>query len=134
MLLDIMNYNEIFHMSLLTEVTLKLYTGMEDKIIFTKGLCMLVMDEGAGFFDDIQKKQKNHESDLSMLNQLFDGKGDWMTLSQNKEHIVPPDSTAISIGIQEESFCEALVDLGKTLRLDNGFGERFLLTAVKPFK
>ena len=72
-----------------TEGTLKLYTGMEDKIISTKGLCMLVMDEGAGFFDNIQKKQKNHESDLSMLNQLFDGKGDRMALAQNKEHIVP---------------------------------------------
>ena len=107
---------------------------MEDKIISTKGLCMLVTDEGAGFFDDIQKKQKNHESDLSMLNQLFDGKGDRMTLAQNKEHIVPPNSTSISIGVQEESFCEALSDLGKTLWLDNGFGERFLLTAVKPFK
>ena len=129
-----MNYNEIFHMSLLTEVTLKLYTGMEDKIISTKGLCMLVTDKGAGFFDDIQKKQKIHESDLSMLNQLFDGKGDWMILAQNKEHIVPPNSTSISIGIQGESFCEALADLGKMLWLDNGFSERFLLTTVKPFK
>ena len=77
-------------MSLPTEGTLKLYTGMEDKIISTKGLCMLVTDEGVGFFDDIQKKQKNHESDLSMLNQLFDGKGDRMTLVQNKECIVIP--------------------------------------------
>ena len=83
-----MNYNEIFHISLLSEVTLKCYTGMEDKIISTKGLCMLVTDEGVEFFDNIQKKQKNHESDLSMLNQLFDGKGDRMTLSQNKERIV----------------------------------------------
>ena len=107
---------------------------MEDKIISMKGLCMLVTDEGVGFFNDIQKKQKNHESDLLMLNQLFDGKGDRMTLAQDKEHIVPPYSTSISIGIQEESFCEALADLGKTLWLDNGFGERFLLTAVKPFK
>ena len=88
---------------------------MEDKIIATKGLCMLVTDEGAGFFDDIQKKQKNHESDLSMLNRLFDSKGDRMTLVQNKECIVPPNSTSISIGIQEESFYEALSDLGKTL-------------------
>ena len=63
---------------------------MEDKIIATKGYCMLVTDEGAGFFDNIKKKQKNHESDLSMLNQLFDGKGDRMTLAQNKERIVPP--------------------------------------------
>ena len=129
-----MNYNEIFDISLLSEVTLKCYTGMEDKIISTKGLCMLVTDEGAGFFDNIQKKQKNHESDLSMLNQLFDSKGDWMTLAQNKERIVLPNSTSISIGVQEESFCEALADLGKTLWLDNGFGERFLLTAVKSFK
>ena len=129
-----MNYNEIFHISLLSEVNLKCYTGMEDKIISTKGLCMLVTDEGAGFFDDIQKKQKNHESDLSMLNQLINGKGNQMTLAQNKELIVLPNSTSISIGVQEESFCEALVDLGKTLWLDNGFGKRFLLTAVKPFK
>ena len=134
MLLDIMNYNDLFNMSLLTEVTLKLYTGMEDKIISMKGLCMLVTDEGVGFFDDIQKKQKNHESDLSMLNQLFDGKGDQMTLAQNKECIVPSNSTSISISIQEESFCEALADLGKILLLDNGFSKRFLLTAVKPFK
>ena len=62
---------------------------MEDKIIATKGYCMLVTDEGAGFFDDIQKKQKNHESDLSMLNQLFDGKGDRMTLKTRRE-LFPP--------------------------------------------
>ena len=107
---------------------------MEDKIIASKGYCILVTDEGASFFDDIQKKQKNHESDLSMLNQLFDGKGDRMTLAQNKECIVPTNSTSISVGVQEESFCKALAELGKTLWLDNGFGERFLVTAVKPFK
>ena len=107
---------------------------MEDKIIASKGYCMLMMDEGAGFFKDIQKKQKNHESDLSMLNQLFDGKGDRMTLAQNKERIVPPNAMSISIGIQEQSFCKASAELGKTLWLDNGFGERFLVTAVKPFK
>ena len=41
-----------------------------------------------------------------MLNQLFDGKGDRMILAQNKERIVPPNSTSISIGVQEESFCD----------------------------
>ena len=65
-----------------------------------------------------------------MLNQLFDGKGDRMTLAQNKERIEPPNSTSISIGVQEESFCEALSDLGKTLWLDNGFGERLGLGLV----
>ena len=107
---------------------------MEDKIKASKGYCMLVTDEGAGFFKDIQKKQKNHESDLSMLNQIFDGKGDRMTLAQNKERIVPPNAMSISIGIQGESFCEALAELGKMLWLDNGFGERFLVTVIKPFK
>ena len=120
-------------MSLQKGILLNIATGMEDKIISTKGLCMLVTNEGPGFFDDIQKKQKNHESDLSMLNQLFNGKGDRMTLAQNREP-VPANSTSISIGVQEELFCEALSDLGKMLWLDNGFGERFLLTAVKPFK
>ena len=57
-----------------------------------------------------------------------------MTLAQNEERIVPPNSTSIIIGIQEESFCEVLADLDKMLWLDNGFGKRFLLTAVKPFK
>ena len=107
---------------------------MEDKIMASKGYCMLMTDEVAGFFKDIQKKQKNHKSDLSMLNQLFDGKGNRMTMAQNKERIVPPYATSISIGIQEESFCKALAELGKTLWLDNRFGERFLVTAVKPFK
>ena len=45
-------------MSLQKGILLNIPTGMEDKIISTKGLCMLVTDEGAGFFDDIQKKQK----------------------------------------------------------------------------
>ena len=95
---------------------------------------MLVTDEGAGFFEDIQKKQKNHESDLSMPKQLFDGKGDRMTLAQNRERVVPPNSMCISLGVQQESFCNALFSLGKTLWLDNRFGERFIFSAVKPYK
>ena len=107
---------------------------MEDKIESTKGLCIVVTDEGAGFFEDIQKKQKKHESDLSMLNQLFDGKGDTMTLAQGRERIVPANSTCISVAVQQESFCNALYSLGKTIWLDNGFGERFIFSAVKPYK
>ena len=92
---------------------------------------MLVTDKGAGFFEDIQKKQKNHENNLSMLNQLFDGKGDRMTLAQNRERVVPPNSTCISLGVQQESFCNTLFNLGKTLWLDNGFKEWFIFSAVK---
>ena len=33
-------------------------------------------DEGTGFLDDMTKKEVKHESDISLMNQLFDGKGD----------------------------------------------------------
>ena len=36
----------------------------------------MVTDEGTSFLDEISKKEAKHESDLSLLNQLFDGKGD----------------------------------------------------------
>ena len=38
-----------------------------------------------------------------MLNQLFERKGDCMTLVQNKECIVLTNSKSISVGVQEES-------------------------------
>ena len=34
------------------------------------------MDEGTGFFDDLKNKESKHKSDLSLLNQLYDGEGD----------------------------------------------------------
>ena len=72
--------------------------------------------------------------DLSMLNQLFDGKGDKMTLAQNKEHIVPRNSTCMTLSVQQESFIMGLLNLGSTLWKDTGFGERFLVTAATPFR
>ena len=57
--------------------------GIEDKIITTKGYCLVLMDEGCEFFEDLKWKDVKHEGDLSMLNQLFDRKGDKMTLAQN---------------------------------------------------
>ena len=53
---------------------------------------MLVADEGARFFDNIQKKQKNHESDLYLESSI-----QWERRTNDKERIVPPDSTSISI-------------------------------------
>ena len=41
------------------------------------------MDEGTGFFDGLKKKESKHESKLALLNQLYDGEGDKMTLPQN---------------------------------------------------
>ena len=94
----------------------------------------MVTDEGTGFFDDLKKKESKHESDLSLLNQFYDGEGDKTTLAQNKERVVPPNSTCISISLQQEAFIHALNNLGRSLWLDSGFGERFLVSAIRPYR
>ena len=107
--------------------------GIKDKIISTRGYCCVVTDEGTGFFDDSKKQESKHESDLSLLNQLYD-EGDKTTLAQNRERVVPQNSTSISVSLQQEAFITGLTNLDKTLWLDNGFRERFLVMAVKPYK
>ena len=99
------------------------YVGIEDKIISTKGYCCVVTDEGTGFFDDLKKKESKHESDLALLNQLYDGEGDKTTLTQNRERVVPSNATSITVSVQQEAFIHGLNNLGKTLWTDNGFGE-----------
>ena len=105
--------------------------GIEDKII--RGYCCVVTDEGTGFFDDLKKKESKHKSDLSLLNQLYDGEGDKTTLHKIGR-VVPQNSTSISVSLQQEAFITGLTNLGKTLWLDSGFRERFLVMAVKPYK
>lgn len=110
------------------------WSGIEDKLISTDGYGCVVTDEGTAFFGDLKKKETKHESDLSLLNQLFDGKGDKMTLAKNNERAVPNNSTSITVSLQPEAFITALANLGKSLWMDSGFGERFLITAVEPFR
>ena len=94
----------------------------------------MVTDEGIGFFDDLKKKERQHETDLGLLNQLFDGKGDKTTLAKNNERCVPRNATCISVALQQEAFINGITNMGKSLWEDNGFGERFLICAVKPFR
>ena len=69
-----------------------------------------------------------------MLNQLFDRKGDKMTLEQNKEYAVPKNSTCMTISVQREVFTTGLTNLGSTLWKDTGFGERFLISTAQPYR
>ena len=69
-----------------------------------------------------------------MLNQLYDGEGDKTTLAQNRERVVPRNSTSITVSLQPEAYVNGLVNLGTALWLDNGFGERFLITTIKPYR
>ena len=109
-----------------------LLKGIEDKLISTDGYCIMITDEGASFLSDLKRYETKHESYISLLNQLFDGKGDKMTLAKNVERPVPRNATSLSIGVQQKSYCDALYGLTETLWLDNGFGERFIFTAAKP--
>ena len=50
----------------------------------------MVTDKGSRFFDDLKKKESKHESDLSLLNQLYDGKGDKTHLHKIRRDLSPP--------------------------------------------
>ena len=89
--------------------------GLQDKLIATGGYCIMNTDEGTGFLDDMTKKEVKHESDISLMNQLFDGKGDKMSLAKGNEHHVPANSTCISISVQPQPFCKALAKMQRTL-------------------
>ena len=57
-----------------------------------------------------------------------------MTLAKNVERPVLQNSTSISIGVQQKSYCDAIDGLTETLWLDNGFSERFFFTAARPYR
>ena len=94
----------------------------------------MITDEGASFLGDLKRYETKHESYISLLNQLFDGKGDKMTLAKNVDRPVPWNSTSISIGVQQKSYCDTIHGLTETLWLDNGFSERFIFTAARPYR
>ena len=94
----------------------------------------MITDEGTSFLDEISRKESKHESDLSLLNQLFDGKGDKTNLAKGNERKVPQNSTCLCVSVQPIPFCKALGNMKRTLWLENGFGERFLFSAARPYK
>ena len=69
------------------------------------------------------KKDTKHESDLSMLNQFFNGQGIKMTLAKSVERAVPKHSTCMTVILQQEAFLSGLTSLGSTLWKDTSFGE-----------
>ena len=67
----------------------------------------MITDGGTSFLGDL--KCYETKSYISLLNQLFDGKGDKMTLAKNIERPVPRNSTSLSIGVQQKSFCDTIM-------------------------
>ena len=88
----------------------------------TQGYAIVVTDEASSFFQEIKGQDVKHESNIGLLNQLFDGKGDKTSMS------------SMSLGVQPQPFFRALSHIGKTVWSDSGFAERCLFTTIKPYR
>ena len=109
-------------------------SGIEDKLAATDRYGIVVMDEASSFFQEIKGQDVKHESNIRLLNQLFDGEGDKSTFARMRQKFVPPNSTLMTLGIQPQPFFHAIVATGKTVWQDSGFAEWFLFTTVKPYR
>ena len=84
------------------------------------------------FLGDLKHYETKHESYIS-LSYLME-RMTKMTLAKNVERPRPRNSTSLSICVQQKSFCDAIHGLTETLWLDNGFGEWFIFSALKPYR
>ena len=74
------NY-EIVQLSLILIQSL-FHAGIEDKLVATEGYGIVVTDEASAFFQDIKGQDNKNESNIGLMNQLFDGRGDKTLLAQ----------------------------------------------------
>ena len=91
-------------------------------------------DEASAFFQDIKGQDNKNESNIGLMNQLFDGRGDKHSLAQLRQRYVPINSTSMCLGVQPQPLSKALTSIGKTVWMDSGFAERYLFTTVRPFR
>ena len=91
-------------------------------------------DEASAFFQDIKGQDNKNESNIGLMNQLFDGRGDKTSLAQLRQRYVPINSTSMCLGVQPQPFFKALTSIDKTVWMDSGFAERFLFMTVRPFR
>ena len=58
------------------------HKGIEDKLVATEGYGIVVRDEASAFLQDIKGQDNKNESNIGLMNQLFDGRGDKTSLAQ----------------------------------------------------
>ena len=75
----------------------------------------MVTDEASSFFQEIKGQDIKHESNIGLLNQLFDGQGDKSNFMGMRQRFVPPNSTSMTLGVQPQPFFRALVAIGRTV-------------------
>ncbi len=85
------------------------------------------------FLEEIQKKHKNNESQIGLLNMYFGGVGDKATLV-NDERVVPDHCLNVAVFVQLAPFLRALGKLGPDLILESGWQDRFTHLNPKPHR
>ena len=100
----------------------------------TEGYGIVVTNEVSSFFQEIKGQDTKNESNIGLLNQLYDGRGDKSIFAGGRERVVPENATCMTLRVQPQPFFRALKAIGKTVWLDSGFREWFLFTTVRPFR
>ena len=114
-------------MKLQQNVVLK---GIKDKLVATEGYGIVVTDEASSFFQEIKGQDTKNESNIGLLNQLFDGHGADQFFARGRERVVSENATCMTLGVKPQPFFQVLQAVEKTVWLDIGFGEHFLFTTV----
>ncbi len=108
--------------------------GLEDKVSTTHGYCLVISDEATSFFEDLKRSEVRHESYVGMLNQFFDGQGDHTVMAGDNFRRVPNNAVSIIMSIQHQSYIAGLQSLGHQAFVDTGLNDRFLTTAIAPWR
>ena len=67
----------------------------------TDGYGIVVTDEASSLKElkEIKGQDVKHDSNIGLLNQLFDGEGDKSTFAGMRQRFVPPNSTSMTLGV-----------------------------------
>ena len=75
-------YNYVILIIYVILILVIFYIGIEDKLVATDGYGIAVTDEASAFYQDIKGQDNKNESNIGLMNQLFDGHGDKTSLTQ----------------------------------------------------
>ena len=81
-----------------------LIEGIEDKLVATEGYGIVVTDEASSFFQEIKGQDTKNESNIGLLNQLYDGHGDRSIFAEERERVGPENATCMTLGVQPQPF------------------------------
>ena len=89
-LINLFHYSNFVHYTLFQSTFI--YIGIEDKLVSTSRYGIVVTDEASSFFQDIKGQDNQNESNIGLMNQLFDGHGEkrlWLNYDKDTYLLIP---------------------------------------------